>query len=117
MVGIIGQMSLGPAPNPEHCSLVGWGTSWHDPALTWDMLPLPKDSGPRRAMCHNPQLCSLPRLHEAAKSFLLVEGAGCPSHCPGSWPAAVLTWPGGTGQALVHAPKEPHAATAVLQLG
>lgn len=30
--------------------------------------------------------------------------------------AVALTWPGGTGQAPVRTPEEPHAATAVLQL-
>lgn len=97
MVGTIGHISLGPAPNAEHCSLVGWGSSWHDPALTWDMLPIPEDPGPRRAMYQDPQLCSLPQLHEASGFLCSVRVQAVP-HCVPA-PGQQQYSPGRGGQA------------------
>lgn len=97
MLGTVGHMSLGPAPSPEHCSLVGWGSSWHDPAHTWDMLPIPEDLGPRRAMYHDPQLCSLPWLHKQPNHFCSLRVQAVPHAVPA--PGQQQYSPGRGGQA------------------
>lgn len=110
--------SPGPAAKPECSSLVhglGQQPAWPSiPPRT--CCPTPRALG--KGEPHGRGPAGLVHASQAAGGSLTIFACqGCRPSLAQSQAVAVLTWPGGAGQAPVRTPEEPHAAAAVLQLG